>query len=634
MGQFGSVLVAPEIGDLCEATAGDTPFLDGQVAQYWSQASMACVSGFNTTRPAASITGVTLCGGGRNMRVTVNGSGFGLLPLDTSVPGASLYFGYAESLPPSPGPPPPAACHFRFTEPPLTPAPAFQSGHLFAPLDGGVTAQFLSWDNIQIRLGGFAGTYGTASRVTSPGDVARVEVANQDGSLACFGPVALPAPTRIVGSVGPAIAVGQRTTVGGTVTDGTATHPGCGHEGIAVTLVTSAGSLDQASLVSDANGEFRTSFTAPEEAGPVTLTANAGTPPFFGQWTVQVAPVVTGVAPAHVDKAGGTRVTITGRGFVAGAAVVKFNGMETPAQVHSLNRLTVDAPPSASSGAASVAVVVRGVPSASAPQVIYVPALGPFLTFFNARCGTASVSAEVFDHAGEPVAGQRVSLTADSGSFTTATGSAGTFAADTDGSGRMSATMGTASDNATAIAVSGHTQARPTPDERANVRLISRARCDTFRNFVKRNLLVRVAVGEELSANVVDGCRACVDPSRFRVQWQTRTPILNGLTLTALTEDAAITKDVRVSVLPADKATAILKRTPAPGQAVTLIELLGDVGKARLRLDYAVPQRTTERVALFQLQQGKWTAVASIDASARALAARILAAGTYAIVAR
>jgi len=174
MGQFGSVLVAPEIGDLCEATAGDTPFLDGQVAQYWSQASMACVSGFNTTRPAASITGVTLCGGGRNMRVTVNGGGFGLLPLDISVPGASLYFGYAESPPPAPGPPPPAACHFRFTEPPLTPAPAFQSGHLFAPLDVGVTAQFLSWDNIQIRLGGFAGTYGTASRVTSPGDVARV----------------------------------------------------------------------------------------------------------------------------------------------------------------------------------------------------------------------------------------------------------------------------------------------------------------------------------------------------------------------------------------------------------------------------------------------------------------------------
>jgi hypothetical protein len=43
-----------------------------------------------------------------------------------------------------------------------------------------------------------------------------------------------------------------------------------------------------------------------------------------------------------------------------------------------------------------------------------VPALGPFLTFFDARCDTASVSAEVFDHAGAPVAGQRVSLTASS----------------------------------------------------------------------------------------------------------------------------------------------------------------------------------------------------------------------------
>jgi hypothetical protein len=64
--------------------------------------------------------------------------------------------------------------------------------------------------------------------------------------------------------------------------------------------------------------------------------------------------------------------------------------------------------------AASVAVIVRDIPSASALQVTYVPALGPFLTFFDARCDTASVSAEVFDHAGAPVAGQRVSLTASS----------------------------------------------------------------------------------------------------------------------------------------------------------------------------------------------------------------------------
>jgi hypothetical protein len=76
--------------------------------------------------------------------------------------------------------------------------------------------------------------------------------------------------------------------------------------------------------------------------------------------------------------------------------------------------LAVDAPPSASTGAASVAVIVRDIPSASALQVTYVPALGPFLTFFDARCDTASVSAEVFDHAGAPVAGQRVSLTASS----------------------------------------------------------------------------------------------------------------------------------------------------------------------------------------------------------------------------
>ncbi len=630
MGQFGSVLVAPEIADLCEATTADTPFLDGGVAQYWSQASMGCVSGFDTDKPPAVVTDLALCGGGRNMRVTVQGTDFGLLPSDASAPGSSLYFGYAESA--STATPPAGAC-FRFTEPPLVPAPAFQAGHLFAPLDSGVTAQFLSWDNIQIRLGGFAGAYGTSPRVTTPGHLARVEVANQEtGTLSCFGPVLLPAPTRIVGTPTPAIPVGQRGSVGGTVIDGSATHPGCGHEAVAVTVSASAGSLDTELLVSDADGEFRTQFTAPNLAGPITILANAA--PIVGQWTVNVAPVVTEVAPAHVDTAGGTHVTITGRGFVADATVVKFNGVAAPAQVRSSTSLSVDAPPSPSTGPASVAVLVHDVPSASAPQVTYVPAFGPFLTFFDASCGKASVSADVFDHAGAPVAGQMVSLTADSGSFVAASGPVATLSADTDTSGRMTGRMATPSAAATAIAVSGHTQARPTPDEHANVRLISRATCDTFRNFTKRNLPVRVTVGEELGARIVDGCLACVDPSRFRVQWQARAPILAGLSLTALTDDADIARNVTISVLASDKAAAVLKRVPALGNIVALIELRGNLNKALLRLDYADAGKTSERVALVQLHQGKWIAVEPIHPAAPHLAARLSAAGTYAIVAR
>jgi hypothetical protein len=462
-------------------------------------------------------------------------------------------------------------------------------------------------------------------------------VANRDtGLLSCIGTVTLPAPTRIVGAPLPVIAVGAQVNVAGTVLDGTATDLGCGHEGIAVTLAASAGHLATPSLVSDEDGLFRTPFTAPDVAGPVTITASAATPPILGTWTVSVRPIVNNAAPAHVDKAGGTPVTITGRGFAAGATAVTFNGVlsQTPPQVHSSTSLTVEAPPAATSGPASVVVTVSGIAAASAPQVTYVPAFGPVFTFTDAKCGAASLAADVFGHNGLPVAGQPVALSAVAGSFVTASGVTPTLAANTNASGRVSAKMETASAAATAIAVSGHTQTRPTPEESASVQVIAKATCDRFTNFGRRNLLVRVTIGEELISSVIDGCRACVDPSRFRVHWQTPTPILAGLSVTALTDDAAIARNVRVTVLGADKAAAILKRAPAAGQAVTLIELAGDLAKARVALTYADAVEKNERVSLFQLKADKWVAVAPIDAAAKNLAARVSAAGTYAIVAR
>jgi hypothetical protein len=91
---------------------------------------------------------------------------------------------------------------------------------------------------------------------------------------------------------------------------------------------------------------------------------------------------------------------------------------------------------------------------------------------------------------------------------------------------------------------------------------------------------------------------------------------------------------VTVSVLSSDKAAAVLKRAPALLDILALIELRGELDKARLRLDYADTGKTSERVTLVQLQDDKWIAVAPIHSEALHLAARVSAAGTYAIVAR
>jgi hypothetical protein len=628
-GQFGSAVLQPEISDLCE-TKGGVRFLDGLAAPYWSQADKQCVSGFDLTRPTAGISSVALCGGGRNMRINVQGTALGGLPQDASS-GASLYFGYEESAPSAAGAP---GVPCPFTEPAF--ADAFQAGHLFGAFDSGVTVRFNSWNQNQVSIGGFAGTFGTPPRVTRPGDRAVVQVANPDtGTLACFGPVTLPAPTRIAGISQPAVAAGGRTTVNGIVMDGSAINPGCGHEGIAVTLTASAGSLGPMPQVSDADGQVGSLFHAPDLAGKVTITASGGTPPFNGSWTVDVAPVVSTVAPLHVDKAGGTRVTITGRGFVANATSVTFNGVAaSPPQVQSATQLIVEAPPSATTGAVLVGVSVHDIPAFGLPQVIYVPALGPYLTFSDTNCGTATVTAEVFDHDGTPVTGEPVVLTAVSGSFVTSSGVVATLTVQTGASGRATANMATSGADPTGLALSAHTRDRPTPDESASVRVIATATCDRFRNVARRNLRVRIVLGEELISSVVDGCRACVDPSRFRVQWQTSTPILNGLAVTALTDDATIARNLRVTVLGADKAGAILKGAPVSGQAVTLVELAGALDKARVALAYADAVRTGERVTLYRLNGSKWIAVAPIDAAAHSLAARVSAAGTYAIVAR
>ena len=82
-------------------------------------------------------------------------------------------------------------------------------------------------------------------------------------------------------------------------------------------------------------------------------------------WQPVTATAVTGVSPGQGPSAGGTTVTISGHGFVAGARV-KFGGAAaTHVVVHSLTSITATAPP----GTGTVDVVVttsRGTSQTSA----------------------------------------------------------------------------------------------------------------------------------------------------------------------------------------------------------------------------------------------------------------------------
>jgi Tol biopolymer transport system component len=82
-------------------------------------------------------------------------------------------------------------------------------------------------------------------------------------------------------------------------------------------------------------------------------------------WQPVKATAVTGVSPAQGPSAGGTTVTITGRGFMAGARVMFGSAAATQVVVHSLSSITATSP----AGTGTVDVVVttsRGTSATSA----------------------------------------------------------------------------------------------------------------------------------------------------------------------------------------------------------------------------------------------------------------------------
>jgi len=119
--------------------------------------------------------------------------------------------------------------------------------------------------------------------------------------------------------------------------------------------------------------------TAPAGSGTVDVTVTtsngASAPSSADQFTYDPVPVVSAVGPASGPLSGGTAVTVTGSGFVAGATVQFGAGAATNVTLVSATQLTATAP-AGNAGSVDVTVTTPGGTSASsaADQFTYLAA--------------------------------------------------------------------------------------------------------------------------------------------------------------------------------------------------------------------------------------------------------------------
>lgn len=188
-----------------------------------------------------------------------------------------------------------------------------------------VKPQLLSWQNNRIVVGGFSdyGTTGagasTSSEVFAPGDQILVSITNpQTGSTGLLRtqyPARAPMPVVTMDPLSHLI-VGQSETWRGQVT-----LAGTGLAGQFVTLQESGQTTaNQETVMTDGRGRFSATFTAPIQAGAVTVTASADT----SQASAQVEVIQPTVSMDPISPVGaGQSVDIRGRvGGIGGSALM------------------------------------------------------------------------------------------------------------------------------------------------------------------------------------------------------------------------------------------------------------------------------------------------------------------------
>jgi hypothetical protein len=147
-----------------------------------------------------------------------------------------------------------------------------------------------------------------------------------------------------------------------------------------------------------------------------------------------------------------------------------------------------------------IGVSVRGVPAAAVRLFSYIVPFAPRLQFSDASCGSAVLSAHVFDHQGRPVGGEPVTLTAVAGQFVSGSTSSTSVTLSTDAAGQVKVKMATTGASPNELAASGHTAHRPAPEETGTIRL------DGERRLWATTLAIRMdpKVAVELAQRILD----------------------------------------------------------------------------------------------------------------------------------
>jgi hypothetical protein len=122
-------------------------------------------------------------------------------------------------------------------------------------------------------------------------------------------------------------------------------------------------------LLTVVNATTITCSAPPEAAGTVDVTVTTpggvSVPTKADKFTYEAVPAVSSVSPSSGPMAGGTLVTLTGAGFVAGATVQVGNGVGTQVTVVSPTAITFKTPP----GTVSAAYVTVTTPGGTSPKV-------------------------------------------------------------------------------------------------------------------------------------------------------------------------------------------------------------------------------------------------------------------------
>jgi hypothetical protein len=244
-----------------------------------------------------------------------------------------------------------------------------------------------------VSFGGSAATgvvvnSATSISAISPGHAAGtvdVTVTTANGGTSAANPLGdhftydpIPTVTAVSPSAGP-LGGGTGVTITGTgfVAGATVSFGGSAGTGVVVNSATSI------------------SATSPSHAAgtvDVTVTTPGGTSaanPPGDQFTYDVVPTVSSVSPSSGPAAGGTGVTITGTGFVAGATVSFGGTAATGVVVNSATSISATSP--AGAGTVDVTVTTPGGTSAANPpgdQFKFIPA--PTITNVSPNTGPAA----------------------------------------------------------------------------------------------------------------------------------------------------------------------------------------------------------------------------------------------------